>query len=227
MSVTSVQSPTTPTATTTSTAASPAVNQQTFLKLLMAQLQNQDPLNPTDSTQFVTQLSQFSLVEQSVNQTQQLSNMSQQLTGISNGNASNLVGKTVTISNGGGAVSFDGVTATTSNVTLPNAATKVSATITDASGNVVRTIDLGSRPAGALNVVWDGKDNNGQPEPKGSYTVAVQATASDGSNVAVSQYTTGVVQSVSYDKGYPDLLLTNGVDAPIANLVSVGTTPSK
>ena len=128
MSVTNVSSTTTQTSSATATTpTTPAVDQQTFLKLLMAQLQNQDPLNPTDSTQFVTQLSQFSLVEQAVNQSQQLSTVSQQLTGISNGDATNLVGKTVTISNGGGVVSFDGVTATSSNVTLGGAASKVTA----------------------------------------------------------------------------------------------------
>ena len=208
--------------TASTSATSSLANEQMFLKLLMAQMQNQDPLNPTDSTQFVQQLSQFSLVEQAVSQTQQLTSLSQQIGGLANNDASNLVGKTVTLSNGGGTVSFDGVTATQSNVTLGGPAQKVTATVTDSSGNVIRTMDLGSRPAGQLNVVWDGKGDNGETEPSGSYSISVSATAADNSSVSVSQYSTGVVTKVTYDKGYPDVFLDNGADGAVSNLVSVG-----
>ena len=136
-----------------------------------------------------------------------------------------MIGKTVTISNGGGTVNYDGVTAVSSNVTLASPAASVTATVTDASGNVVRTIKLGSEGAGPLNISWNGKGDSGQSESSGSYNIAVSATAQDGSSVSVSQYTTGVVNQVSYSQGYAQLILAGGASAPLSNLVSVaGTT---
>ncbi|HUA63502.1 MAG TPA: flagellar hook capping FlgD N-terminal domain-containing protein [Verrucomicrobiae bacterium] len=64
-------------------AATPPVNETMFLQLLVAQLQNQDPMNPTDSTTFVTQLAQFQQLEQSINNGQDLSAMRQDLDTIS------------------------------------------------------------------------------------------------------------------------------------------------
>src|SRR5271167_2274268 len=78
-----------------STATAQPLGQDAFLKLLMAQLKNQDPLNPSDDTQFVTQLSQFSLVEQSTQQSTQLTSLSNQLQSLNNSNATVLVGQKV------------------------------------------------------------------------------------------------------------------------------------
>jgi flagellar basal-body rod modification protein FlgD len=200
------------------------LGQNAFLKLLMAQLQNQDPLQPTDGTQFVTQLATFSQVEQQVSQSTALTNISNQLSGMSNSNAADLVGKTVTMS--GRSLSWDGSFATTANVTLSGPATQVTATISDSNGNVVRTMQLGPSPAGALAVTWNGADGNGNPQPAGTYTVNVSAVNASGQSVVGSQNVTGVVTNVSYDKGYPALTLANGAVAPISQLVSVGVVQS-
>jgi flagellar basal-body rod modification protein FlgD len=71
-----------PAASSTSTGAVPGADKQTFLKLLVTQIQNQDPLNPTDSTQFVTQLAQFSELEQMTNVNTNLQAIRQDLEGI-------------------------------------------------------------------------------------------------------------------------------------------------
>src|SRR5579863_2520816 len=100
-----------------SSAATPALQPQTlgqdaFLKLLMAQLKNQDPLNPTDDTEFVTQLSQFSLVEQSVQQSSSLTSIQSALQGLNNENDLAMVGQPVTMSGSnltyGGSLSVSG-----------------------------------------------------------------------------------------------------------------------
>lgn len=197
------------------------LGQDAFLKLLMAQLQNQDPLQPTDGTQFVTQLAQFSQVEQAVAQSTTLGSIATQLQGLSNANASDLVGKTVTLSSGG--MQWDGTFATTANVTLPAAAQQVTATITDSQGNVVRTMQLGPTPAGVLPITWNGADDSGQPTPAGSYSVSVTAKDASGNPVVPSQTVSGVVTSVSFDKGYPALTLASGAVAPVSQLVSVGS----
>jgi flagellar basal-body rod modification protein FlgD len=210
------------------TPASPTLGKDDFLKLLVAQLSHQDPTQPMQGTEFVTQLSQFSLVEQAVSQSQQLGNLSSQLTGVSNNAATSLVGKTVTIKGNG--VSFDGTVASPTNLTLSGADASATATITDASGNTVRTITLGAMPAGPITVPWDGHDDSGQPVPKGSYSMNVVAVDAQGQPVAVSQNVTGTVTQVSFDRGYPELTLSSGAQAPISDLISVSAplaTPQK
>ncbi len=201
-----------------------ALGQDAFLKLLMAQLQNQDPLNPVQGTEFVTQLSQFSLVEQSVTQSTQLTNIGAQLQGMTNSDATGLIGKSVTVSGSG--MSWNGVLATTGNVTLAGPAQSVTASVVDSQGNVVRTLSLGGEPGGALAVTWDGKTDSGQPAPSGNYTLSVKASDATGAPVSVSQTSTGVVTKVSFDQGYPAITLSTGAVVPVSSLVSVAGTPA-
>ena len=155
---------TNPTGSLTKAAGGQSMDREAFLKLLVAQISHQDPLKPMEGTEFVTQLSQFAMVEQAISQSTQLGNLSTQLGGIANNDATALVGKRVTVR--GKTMAFDGITSTTSAVTLEAAAAKVSADVLDPSGKIVRTLDLGARPAGALPVIWDGKDASGQPLSK-------------------------------------------------------------
>ncbi len=124
-------------------------------------------------------------------------------------------------------MAFDGLTAVSSAVTLGDAATKVTANIVDSDGKVVRTIDLGTRPAGAMPVVWDGKTSAGESAPKGNYTLKVSASKADGSPVTTTQDVTGLVTKISFDKGYPELTLDNGTTTPISDLVGVEAIPTK
>lgn len=215
---------TTSTPSVTSTPGAPpssaAIGKDAFLKLLIAQMSHQDPLQPMDGTQFVTQLAQFTAVEQATAQSQTLSAISAQLSGISANDAVNLVGKQVTLR--GQSLAFDGVTPASANATLSGPAADVKVSITDASGKVIRTLDLGARPAGAFPVTWDGRDGAGQPVAAGSYSYSVSATTAGGATVASSQDVTGVVSKVTFDKGYPTVVLTSGVTAPISDLVSAG-----
>jgi flagellar basal-body rod modification protein FlgD len=228
MSLSIGQTSTTPNSATPAASSSSAtsgssgtLDQADFMQLLVAQLKNQDPTQPVQGTEFVTQLAQFSLVQQSTAQTAQLTNLSTQIAGLSNNQSTDLVGKTVTIS--GNTVSFNGTAATPTNVTLAAAAKNVTATITDSSGNVVQTLNLGAHAAGAVPVPWNGENSSGGTVPVGNYTVTVTATDASGQAVNVSQNVTGVVQSISFSQGYPEMTLTSGAQAPISQLVSVGT----
>jgi flagellar basal-body rod modification protein FlgD len=209
---------------TSATSASPSsslATEQTFLTLLVAQLSNQDPLQPTQGTDFVTQLAQFAQVEQSENQTSALGNMSTQLSGLSNNETTLLVGKTVTVQ--GNTVTSDGSIVTPSSVTLAAPAANVTVTVNDSSGATVRTIKLQDQPAGPMAIGWDGHEDSGASAPAGTYTVNVQATSASGASVGVTESVTGVVQSVSFSQGFAELTLTSGAQAPISQLVSVGS----
>lgn len=208
------------TPTTTTDKKSTGLDREAFLKLLVAQMSHQDPLAPTGGTEYVAQLSQFAMVEQSVAQSGKLDMLSAQMGGISNNEATSLVGKTVNIRGKG--VAWDGTNATGASVTLSGAATKVTVKIQDAQGKTVRTLEMGARPGGAMGIAWDGKDDSGQPVAKGTYSVKVDATSANGQAVNASQDVTGTVVKVTFDKGYPELQLDSGAAAPISDLVSVG-----
>jgi flagellar basal-body rod modification protein FlgD len=213
------------TSATTSTSANAdkakaksALDKDAFLKLLVAQISHQDPLKPMDDTAFVQQLSQFAQVEQSIAQSAHLESLSNQLGGLSNNGVAGLVGSTVSVR--GRSLSFDGAQPAQVSGTLP-APANVVATIKDASGNVVRTMDVGSKPAGPVSFAWDGRDDGGKSLGAGNYTVDLKATNADGVDIPVTQDVTGTVVKVSFEKGYAELVLDSGATAPVSNLIAV------
>ncbi len=202
-----------------------ALDKTAFLKLLIEQLKNQDPLNPKDDTEFIAQLAQFSSLEQSMQTNSALSTVTSVLQGQSNAQATSLVGKTATIQ--GRMLTLDGRgTGATATFSLSAPTKNTRATIQDSSGNTVREIDLGAKNAGLVQFTWDGRNSAGNLQPAGNYTVAITASASNGSPVSVSQNISGVVSGVSFDQGYPVLNLQNGVSAPASELLRVESPPN-
>jgi flagellar basal-body rod modification protein FlgD len=212
--------------TSSASAVANAVNnnglgENAFLKILMAQIQNQDPLQPMDDTTFVTQLAQFSSLEQQVSTNQLLQSAATSQQAALNTQDAALVGHVVTVS---GATTTLGSTGLPASVgfTLGAPAQSVTVNITDSSGNPVATLPLGAAPAGAIQTSWNGRNSGGTQEPPGTYNIAVQATDANGNSVVVSQESTGVVQSVSFGSGGATLVLNNGVSAAASSLISVG-----
>ncbi|MGC4092254.1 MAG: flagellar hook capping FlgD N-terminal domain-containing protein [Polyangiaceae bacterium] len=201
------------------------LGKDSFLKLLVAQLRHQDPLKPQDDSAFVAQLAQFSSLEQTMGINSRLDMLSAQSQGLQNSQIVAMVGKEATVR--GSLVTSDG-----SGVGVPvafdlnNDAAKTSIVIEDQSGNTVRTIDVGARKSGVSRIQWDGRSDTGNVMPAGTYQVTVQATTEAGGAVSVSQETSGLIQSVSFDKGYPVLNLDSGVSVPVADLLQVKTPPN-
>jgi flagellar basal-body rod modification protein FlgD len=178
-------------------------NFDTFLQLLTTQLQNQDPLNPMDSSQFTQQLVQFSMVEQQINTNANLQNLVG-LTGANAGAGSvSYLGKTVTIGNGNAAL-IDGQTSW--NYNLASQAANATVTVTNSSGQVVYT-GSGTTTAGSNTFSWNGEDNNGNQQPDGTYTLAVNATDSAGGAIASTITSSGVVSEVDFLNGAPVLMI--------------------
>jgi len=202
-----------------------SLGREAFLKLLVAQLKNQDPLKPQDNSAFVAELAQFSSLEQTMGINDRLDLLSAQSQGLQNSQVTSLVGKLATVR--GSLITSDG-----KGVGVPVAFSldgnteKTTVTIRDAGGNTVRTIDLGERAEGLTQITWDGRDDAGNIQPAGTYSVAIQATGDTGAPVAVSQETKGTVQAVSFDKGYPVLHLNTGVSVPVADLLKVDSPPN-
>lgn len=204
-----------------------ALGQEAFLKLLVAQLQNQDPLNPQENHEFVAQLAQFSSLEQSVGINQRLDLLALQSQGLQNSQIVALVGKEATIK--GDIITLSGQGASVPIAfSLDGAAQEATVVIRDGSGRAVRTIPVGARAAGTVTVAWNGQSDSGSPQQAGAYHVTVTAKNENGGPVSLTQQTTGRIQSVSFDRGFPVLHLENGASAPVGDLLSVApsSTPS-
>ncbi|MES1206971.1 MAG: flagellar hook assembly protein FlgD [Pseudomonadota bacterium] len=182
--------------TTLTRGGSAAMGKNEFLKLLVAQLANQDPTKPQDSSQFVAELAQFSALEQQQNPVSRLDTLLLGQATANQTSASSFIGKDVTYRGTGGV---------SSTASLPVPADKVTVAVADSTGRVVRTIQLGAHDAGDVAVNWDGRDDHGILVPAGDYTMAPAAFDADGKAVPVAVTSAGTVSGVAFEAGVPHL----------------------
>ncbi|HET9934266.1 MAG TPA: flagellar hook capping FlgD N-terminal domain-containing protein [Polyangiaceae bacterium] len=202
-----------------------ALGKDAFLKLLVAQLKHQDPLKPQDDSAFVAQLAQFSSLEQTMGINSRLDTLSAQSQGLQNSQVISMVGKEATVK--GSLVTSDGSGAGVPVAfTLDGKAASTQIVIKNQAGNTVRTIDVGAKDAGTARITWDGRSDTGIVQPAGTYQITVQAKNDSGAPVSVSQETKGMIESVSFDKGYPVLNLDTGVSVPVSDLLQVESPPN-
>lgn len=182
-----------------------------FLRLLVTQLRNQNPLEPMEADDFSAQLAQFSSLEQ-------LSNMNKLLeasletnlllaTSVNNTLAASVIGKQVKAL--GSEVYFDGKNEAPMIYELGGAAKTVKIEILDENGKTVRTVNLDNLTEGEQNFGWDGKDDNGNRMSAGNYDFRITATGTDGQPVRVVTYMTGVVTGLRYGSDGPSLMIGN------------------
>lgn len=178
-----------------------------FLKLFVAQLQAQDPLDPMDPTEFTTQLAEFTSLEQLYNVNTNLSTLLTTQATTNNFLANDLLGKTIQAS--GNSVELEDGVAGSITFSLDGFAADTTVTLYDASGNAVKTIDAGTLDAGENSVAWDGTDDNGAQLSDGEYTFGIQAVDSSGNEVDATTYTQGKVTGVLYSGGIAYLKIGN------------------
>lgn len=188
-----------------------------FLKLLTAQLGNQDPTKPVDSHEFVAQLAQFTSVELLQSLGGKLDSMLLAQAGANQTAVASLVGRDITYrtnqlqleAEGGVPIGFD----------LQGEATEVTIVIRDSSGKTVRTIRLGAHDAGNGSTEWDGRAEDGTRLPPGDYTAEV--VAQDGKDkVETSTTATGRATGVSFEEGVPQLIV-NGERVRLGDVVEI------
>jgi flagellar basal-body rod modification protein FlgD len=160
-----------------------SVEEQTnkFMKLLVTQMQNQDPLNPLDNAQVTSQLAQLSTVEGVNKMNAALATLMQSYQSSQALQAASLVGRGVLVE-GDSVKLVKGMGVL--GVELDTPADDVQVVISDSTGKVVQTINLGANEAGDIPLAWDGvpdpdnKDADGKPIvlPDGAYTFKVIAT---------------------------------------------------
>lgn len=222
MTVTSTTAAAQTSAATTSTTlgnqASPDFN--LFLKLLTTQAQNQDPLNPTDATQYTQQLAQFSQVEQSLQQTNTLKDILSRFSTQDLSSAANLIGREVTFdSNTVGLTSKSPARWTYSNSGMTGPLT---ATIKDAGGRTVFTQTINNN-SGTGELTWTGTKSDGSQAADGAYTLTVKGQDSGGASVSAKINAIGTVGDVQ-SKNNVVTVGINGAQLPLSSLIRL-TSP--
>ena len=196
------------------------ITQDSFLKLLIAQLQNQDPLQPMDNQQFAVQLATFNSLEQLIGINDKLGNLQTTQGATNQFNAASLIGKTIT--SNGNTVNEQGGNPAAITYRLSANASRVVVNVQDSSGALVRQMVAGAQSAGDQSVIWDGKDASGKVAPSGLYNFEINAFDLNGKQVQASGRIKGTVTGVRLD-GTEPLLELGALQVPLSAVTSVST----
>ncbi len=174
-----------------------------FLKLLVAQLSHQDPLNPQDDKEFVAQLAQFTSVEELQNINTGITSLNGAYNQQQVATAASFLGTTIS-AKGDNITRYDSYVSTVYANFPDNAANgTINVYSTDAAGNpgkIVYSEAFGATQAGRVDYTWSGKDNNGKAMPNGTYIITMSAVNNEGGNMLVDTSSEGVVTGVETSK---------------------------
>jgi flagellar basal-body rod modification protein FlgD len=187
------------------------VSSDQFLKLLVAQLQNQNPLSPQDGSQFVAQLAQITSVQQGAETNQHLTDLANIQSSSARTQLTGLVGHTVTARTSSVTVGAQGLPPPVQ-IHLDGAASSVKADITDSTGKKIKSIDLGPRSQGDFALDWVAAGVAALPP--GTYSIALTATSSTNQSVNAYSMLKGVVGGVQFQNGNTLLQVGTATIAP-------------
>lgn len=199
-----------------------SMGKEDFLKLMLAQLQNQDPLNPMEGTEFASQLAEFTSLEQLINLNKAMDTsinadyfLSQS---INNTLAATLIGKEVKLS--GNSFQNNGAENTTLGYNLSTQASICTIKIYNESGQLVKTIENASKNSGDNKLIWDYYDNNGNKVPEGKYTFKVEAKDSNNNLISYSDYVLGKIDGVKFTE-MGTMLVVNGANYYLSDIMEI------
>ncbi|MET3722438.1 flagellar hook assembly protein FlgD [Sphingomonas trueperi] len=188
-----------------------------FLKLLTTQLQNQDPTNPMDSSQYTQQLVQYSQVEQSITQNKTLNSILSSLNMSSLTSSTAMIGQPVQLSS-----DKAGLSATTPaqwQWDATNPIDKLTATITDAKGKTVESFDLDVKGSSG-QFSWDGSTKSGTKYTDGLYQLTLSGTTTAGAKISTTATALGKVEDVQMLNGSP-VVSINGAQYPTSMILKI------
>lgn len=185
-----------------------------FMKLLLAQIKNQDPLKPTDQTEFVAQLAQFSSLEGIQNLSKSVESIGDMYKSSQALQATALVGRYVLTAGQVGYLPQEG--SIIGMIDAGQAAGDVNMIVKDSNGQVVANVEVGNTGSEATPFSWDGTDNAGNKVPAGLYSITVEGTVA-GENSALSTSIYNQVNSVS---------IVDNAGGMLLNLAGIGQIES-
>ncbi len=180
------------------------LGQEQFFELMIAQLQNQDPIKPLESNEFMAQVAQFSQVASVQSMERSISNLAQSLQSSQALQASTMVGREVLVPSGN--IRHEAGKATTGGIEVPASTGSLALEISKPSGEIVKRLELGHQSAGLVEFSWDGTDDSGAGVGEGTYVLNARADF-DGAQEAVGTYVRAKVDSVTLDAQSPELIL--------------------
>ncbi len=195
-----------------------ALGKDDFLNLLVAQLQNQDPLSPLDSTAFTSQLAEFSSLEQLSNVNENLEYLQMYQSSINNAQAVSFIGKNIDAL--GSSIQLESGENEDIHFELEQDSSSVVINIYDEAGSLVKYIENGPLGEGKQSVEWDGTDNSGNTLPEGIYKFEVMAVNANGDKVQTATYISDRVTGVTFENGVT-YLLAGGMKIPIGDVIEV------
>lgn len=169
-----------------------------FMELMIAQLKNQNPLEPQDNGEFISQLAQFSSLEEMQSLSGSVDDVVSQFRSTQALQASAMVGRTVLAPSSIGVLGAEGEIS--GNVEVPASTSGLRVSIENEAGERVRQMDLGSQQAGVTGFNWDGKDGNGNSLPPGRYRIVAEASYPEGQQ-QLGTMVSANVDSVSLGQG--------------------------
>lgn len=193
-----------------------------FMKLMIQQLKNQDPLNPMDGTAFASQLAEFSSLEQLSNMNDAIEtsiNANYQLTqSINNSMSAALIGKAVKLV--GNDVNYQGQENIDLGYYLAGDAKNVSMKIYDENGTLVKTYENIKNIKGDHKLSWDFTDNEGKKLGYGSYSFEIEATSMSGDTIQADTYRVGPIDSIRFTE-YGTMLVINNVEYSLNDVFEI------
>lgn len=190
-----------------------------FLELMIAQLENQNPLDPKDGAEFLSQLAQFSTVDGIERMNANMESLSDSYRSSQALQATALVGRQVKINGNRG--SLGAVDSLQGSVVLPSSRGNVDVSVYNMTGELVRTIPLGVQQKGNIPFSWDGMNESGERMPPGNYLISGTAITSDSEEQLETQIQANV-DSVTLDGTGGVTLNINGIGGvPIADVKEI------
>jgi flagellar basal-body rod modification protein FlgD len=190
-----------------SSAPSRELGRDEFLRLLVAKLENQDPLNPATDTEFVAQLATFSSLEQLISVNDNLEAISGSQSQLINAQALDLIGKEALVESGNSLRIKDGQPDTIV-YAIPQQARDATLTLIGPDGAPVRVFELETTPSGRLTLDWDGTDEDGEPLADGDYTIKLNVTDAEGDPMSIALFRSLHIDGVSFFAG--EIALVSG-----------------
>ncbi|MCA1988850.1 MAG: hypothetical protein LDL07_06860 [Desulfarculus sp.] len=207
------------TTTTKTTGVQSGMGQEAFLKMFMAQMTNQNPLDPMDNTEFTAQLAQFSSLEQLTAMNEKLDSLASLQTAFQEVQVASYLGKEV-LAKGNQMPVTDGKAGSTYFNLASSAEVRI--IVTNEDGQSVRDVKLGTMGAGEQEWTWDGLTSYGQVAPDGVYKINIIATDTNGNAVKInSQYVSGIVTGFQWDADGNMQLLGSGSAISLKDVVAV------
>ncbi|KIP66715.1 flagellar basal body rod modification protein FlgD [Vibrio harveyi] len=198
------------------------LKQEDFLSLLTKQLSQQDPFKPVSNDQMIAQMASFATVDGIGKMNSQFESLNSSMTSNQALQASSLVGRDVLVSGAAGVKQDNAAMAAM--VKLAQPIDNLFVRVENEAGQLVRTFEVGAKPAGDTRVLWDGNDENGNPLPAGKYNVKASGLVEgESQEFPVSTYAN--VNSVLLGKGDGNVLLNlAGFESPVrlAEVLEVG-----